>query len=352
MRRAFVAARKGLGNTQPNPPVGAIVLDFNGKKVGEGFHPKAGEPHAEVFALDQAGEHARGGTIYVTLEPCIHFGRTPPCTERVLASGVRRVVFSVRDPNSVSGGGAEILRDKGLEVSWGCLSDWGARLIEPFTTRITKKRPLVTAKAALSLDGNIGAAGARVFLSGPACEKTTMRLRAEAGAILVGVNTVLSDDPKLTVRGKHSHRTTIRAVIDPNLRTPPSARIFAEAGGPVWILCHKRALTSPKAEPLRQRGAVLKPIVTEHERFTAEQILSVFENGFTALLVEGGATLFSTFASSHLVDRWVLYLTPHVLGNAWQGKPTISLLTSGDFRLRFRSVIRRGDDWEIVAVQE
>ena len=363
MKRALALAKRGLGQTQPNPLVGAIVLDAHGKLAGTGFHPKAGEPHAEVLALNEAGSRSKGGTLYLTLEPCTHQGRTPPCAPRVIQSGIQRAVVAQLDPNpAVNGAGIQSLRNAGIGVDIGVCEAIADQLLFPFRVWITKNRPVITAKAAVSVDGKIGVVGKRIQLSGPASERTTMKLRAEAGAIVVGVTTIVSDDPLLTVRGKFQDRKPIRAVVDGNLRTPPMARLFSTDGGPIWIFCREETLTTSlgkeKEKILKEKGAQIVPLPQDRDGLLVlkDVIEKLADQGINAILVEGGGRLFSHFVSSGWIDRWVIYLTPTVLGMNYEGEGTIPFpLTSpdlGPFPLNFQSVIRRGADMEIVAYSQ
>ncbi len=353
MLRALALAKRGLGNTVPNPLVGAIVLDSNHKLVGSGFHQKAGEPHAEVLALNAAGEKARQGTLYVSLEPCCHFGRTPPCTDRILQSGVKRVVIATTDPNPlVNGKGIETLLHAGIEVFSGCLKEKADALNAPFRTWITQKRPFVTAKVAISLDGKIGTRGTRTILSGPTCEKTTMRLRAEAQAIVVGANTVISDDPRLTVRGQYQDRKPIRVILDGHLRTPSCAKMFHEQGGAIWIICNEDKASSEAADLLKKSGAKIVPFKTSTDgRISILEITHFLgKEGISSLLIEGGSQLLSQFAQVALVDRWVLYLVPQILGESFQEYKAVPLGIPPPFSFKIQSVIRRGGDIEVWAV--
>ena len=342
MRRALALARRSLGATQPNPMVGAIVLDQNGAWVGRGFHRQAGGPHAEVFAFDEAGDKAKGGTLYVTMEPCSTQGRTPPCSKRVIESGVSRVVIASLDPNPDHQGRAiHLLEDAGINVSTDCMTDEADRLNEPFKMWMEHKRPFVTAKAAVSLDGKIGKVDKRILLSGDVAERTTMKLRAEAGAILVGVQTVLTDDPKLNVRGIYESREPIRVVLDSNLRMPANASMFSHAGGPIWVFCLASASEENKKK-LEDKGAHVFPL---SNKITVEDVLAKLgDEGVTAVLVEGGAQVFDSFFDANCVDRLVLYLTPHILGE----EGTVPITKKGPFRLKYQSVIRRGQDWIVV----
>ncbi|HLG19699.1 MAG TPA: bifunctional diaminohydroxyphosphoribosylaminopyrimidine deaminase/5-amino-6-(5-phosphoribosylamino)uracil reductase RibD [Bdellovibrionota bacterium] len=359
MGHALALARKGLGLTQPNPLVGCVVLDAGRKLTGRGFHHRAGEDHAEVIALTEAAEKARGGTLYVTLEPCTHVGRTPPCINPILESGVSRVVIATVDQNPiVRNKGIGRLRAAGITVDVGCRESQARAMNLPFFTWITHKRPLVTVKVAVSLDGKIGVAGQRLRLTGRVADHVTMRLRAEAGAILVGANTVISDDPLLTVRGRYRGRRPVRAIVDGNLRTPPTAGMFSEEGGPIRIFCRESTLKSEdghkRSSALRLRGAEVVPIATRNQDpIDIGAIVQVLGDiGVTAILVEGGSELISHFIRENQIDRWILFVSPTFLGSQKEGKETIPLLREGPFSLKFHSVIRRGADWEAIVLSE
>jgi diaminohydroxyphosphoribosylaminopyrimidine deaminase / 5-amino-6-(5-phosphoribosylamino)uracil reductase len=357
MKRALVLARRGWGTTLPNPIVGAVVLDRNGAVVGTGYHRKAGGPHAEVFALDEAGERARGGTIYVTLEPCCGFQgkRTGSCSDRIVSSGLKRVVVATLDPNRpVNGKGVARLREAGIEVSVGCLDGISELLNLPFRTFVTENRPFIVAKAALSLDGKIGIRGKRVLLTGSAAMRRTMYLRAGSGAILVGAETIRSDDPYLTVRGKRSDRKPVRAVLDPDLKTPPSARILNSDGGPVWIFTATKWKNTQEMETLQARGArgVFLDL-RDDGLFEIRDLLPFFAaEKITSLLLEGGAQTISSFAAAGLIDRWIFFVAPRLLGKRLQEIPTVPLDLPPGVALKIGSVIRRGADWQVVAESE
>src|SRR5262245_358049 len=229
MRKALALAERGRATTSPNPLVGAVVVDAEGVVVGRGAHRVAGGPHAEVVALDDAGERARGATLYCTLEPCCHTGRTGPCAPRVVSAGVARAVIAADDPNPlVSGRGLRHLREHGLRVTSGLMSADAERQNRPFMTVMRRRRPFVTLKAALSLDGRIAAApGVRTALTGEAANRLIQRERAEVDAIAVGSETVLADDPRLTARTVFRARPLVRVIFDRRLRTSGSAAIFS-----------------------------------------------------------------------------------------------------------------------------
>ena len=234
MRGALAASAQVLGTTSPNPPVGAVALDPDGELVGSGASAPPGGPHAEVNALREAGERARGGTVAVTLEPCRHTGRTGPCTQALLAAGVRRVVVACADPTELAGGGAQELRAAGVEVTTGLLEDEVRRgPLEAWLTSQRTGRPFLTWKYAATLDGRAAAAdGSSRWITGDAAREDVHRLRAEVDAVLAGVGTVLADDPQLTVRPDPGHQP-LRVVVDSNRRAPSSARVFDDAA-PTW----------------------------------------------------------------------------------------------------------------------
>ncbi len=315
MRRALFHAARAQGATAPNPLVGAVVVDTDGVVVGEGFHARAGDPHAEVVALDAAGARGRGATIYVTLEPCCHTGRTGPCTERLLAAGVARVVVATRDPDPrVSGGGIAQLRAAGVTVDVGLEETAARRLNAAFLSAHERGRVLVVLKAAASRDGRIAAApGLRTRITGAAAGRRTQVLRASTDAIGVGVGTILVDDPWLTVRDVVRDRPFTRVVFDRALRTPPGARILVTCGGGrVIIVTSPTSLAerSDRVSELEVQGAVVIAAATlEH----ACRLLVGFD--VQTLLVEGGGRLQRALWEAGLVDRLHLIVAPGVLGD-------------------------------------
>lgn len=316
MRLALRLARRGLGATSPNPLVGAVVVR-RGVVVGRGWHARAGEPHAEAIALRSAGARARGAELFVTLEPCCHHGRTPPCTNAIVASGVRRVVAGMRDPFPlVSGRGVTHLRRRGVRVDVGCLEDECAALNAPYLKRVTTAYPYVTLKAALSLDGRIAApSGESQWLTGAPARKQVHLLRAEVDAIAVGVGTVLADDPRLTVRTGRRRRP-IRVVFDATLRTPADARLLRDGAGPV-ILVARTDAPRERSERLRGAGAgILRvPGARDGEGVSLRPALrALAHEGVTHLLVEGGGRLATSLLAERLVDRLVLFYAPILLG--------------------------------------
>jgi diaminohydroxyphosphoribosylaminopyrimidine deaminase/5-amino-6-(5-phosphoribosylamino)uracil reductase len=316
MRRALEHARRGVGRTTPNPAVGACVVTPDGVVVGDGCHERAGEPHAEVFALEEAGERARGATLYCTLEPCVHTGRTGPCTERIIASGISRVVAAMQDPDPrVHGGGFAALRAHGIEVESDVARGDAVRLNQPYLTTMREKRPFVILKAATSLDGRMAAApGARTQLTSEASARHAHYQRAQVDAIAIGSGTLLVDDPLLTARLVYRERPLMRVVFDRGLRVSPGARILSTlAAGPVIIVTspEARSLRADRAVALEQAGATV--IEVEDPSLTAA-VRSLTAHGIQSVLLEGGAAVHQAAWEEDLVDYVQLYVAPTTLG--------------------------------------
>lgn len=318
MRLALRNARKGLGHTSPNPPVGAVVVR-DGKVVGEGHHERAGGPHAEALALAQAGEAARGADLYVTLEPCDHEGKTPPCAPAVVAAGVARVFVGTIDPNpKVSGRGIERLRAGGIRVEVGVAEAECRELIEPWSKYIRTREPFVLCKVASTLDGRIATrTGASRWITSEEARAEVHELRSAFDAVLVGVGTVREDDPRLTARLPGA-RNPVRIVLDSRLEVTPDARLFAE-NGRTLVACVEPC-DERRAERLRAAGAeILACRPTAEGRVDLADLLSrLGAMGIVSVLVEGGASVFSSFLESGRVDRLLLYLAPKIFG----GGPT------------------------------
>lgn len=323
MRRALRIAARGSGWTSPNPMVGAVVVR-DGRIVGEGYHRRVGEAHAEVNALRQAGDACRGATLYVTLEPCNHHGRTPPCTEAVLAAGVRRVVAGMLDPNpQVAGGGLDRLRAAGLQVVAGVLEEECRLLNQPFIKWVTQGVPHVTLKAAATLDGRIAArTGDARWVSNEKSRRHTHRLRHRLDAILVGVGTALADDPLLTARLPGTRcRQPLRIVLDSTLHLPESSQLVRTASqSPVWVVCAEDA-PQEKQRRLEDQGVeVLRLARAEAGCDLSELLGELGRRSITSLLVEGGARVHGAFLDQGLADTLVLFLAPKILGDA-EGVP-------------------------------
>ncbi|HUL73194.1 MAG TPA: bifunctional diaminohydroxyphosphoribosylaminopyrimidine deaminase/5-amino-6-(5-phosphoribosylamino)uracil reductase RibD [Vicinamibacterales bacterium] len=339
MERALFVAERGRGRTTPNPIVGAVVVSSRGVVVGQGAHTEAGGPHAEIVALDQAGSDARDGTLYCTLEPCSHVGRTGPCVERIAGARIARVVFAVRDPNPrVSGSGAAYLRAHGIDVTEGVGDAEARRQNAPFFTWVTKLRPYVILKAAVSTDGFVGRSDGRVKLTAAKADRYLQRQRSEVDAIAVGSGTVLTDDPWLTARGAYRYRPLTRIIFDWGGQVPPSARVFStlEAGPVIMIVSAQAAQMNPVPLVSLERRGVL--IDRREDRTLAPLLKWLGARGVLSLLVEGGPTLQRAFVSEGLVDRVQLIVTPHTLGDGvrlvlgagdhleWSAPPTMRTL--------------------------
>lgn len=316
MRRALAHARRGIGRTTPNPVVGACVISSDGIVLGQGAHERAGEPHAEVHALDEAGDAARGATLYCTLEPCGHLGRTGPCTDRIIAAGIRRVVAAMEDPYpQVSGRGFAALRQHGIQVDIGVGADEAARLNQPFLTTIRDGRPFVMLKAATSLDGRIAAApGQRTAITSRESLRHAQYQRAAVDAIAVGSETVRVDDPLLTAREVFRERPLIRVIFDRRLRVSPSARVLTTLGhGPVIILTSPSSMQQQPArvDALEQAGAIVVGIASGD---VAASLKELAGRDVQSLLVEGGGELHAAFWQRDLVDYVQVYVAADWLG--------------------------------------
>ena len=317
MRKAIALAERGRGTTSPNPMVGALVVDADGVIVGRGAHRVAGGPHAEVIALDDAGARARGATLYCTLEPCSHTGRTGPCAPLVTSAGITRAVIAIEDPNPlVQGRGLAHLRDRGIDVVIGVERERAERQNAVFLTAMRVKRPHVTLKAALSVDGRIAAApGLRTALTGAAANRRVHRQRAEVDAIGIGSGTLLVDDPLLTARGAYRGRPLARVVFDRRLRTPPTARVLSTLdAGPVIIVTGERACCDARAqaEALTDAGARILALPADD---LATALAALHHGaGITSLVLEGGAALHRAALDAGVVDAVHLYITPTRIG--------------------------------------
>ena len=314
MERALFLAERGRGTTSPNPMVGAVVVSSAGVIVGQGAHIRPGGAHAEIAALDMAGHQARGATLYCTLEPCAHVGRTGPCVERIVASGISRVVAAMIDPNPrVSGRGVDYLRDHGIEVTVGVGEAAAARLNAPFVTWMTKRRPYVIAKSAVSADGFVGIAGERALLTGDEANRYFHRQRAEVDAIAVGAGTMLADDPQLTVRHVRRDRDLLRVVVDWRARVPAGARLFSTLpeGPVIMAVTREAAATRPEAlAALEAAGATLELFDTPD---IGALLARLAEREVTLLLLEGGPSLQQAFFDAGVVDRVQRVESPKVL---------------------------------------
>jgi diaminohydroxyphosphoribosylaminopyrimidine deaminase/5-amino-6-(5-phosphoribosylamino)uracil reductase len=314
MQRALEHARAGLGRTTPNPLVGACVVSREGVVVGQGAHERAGEPHAEAHALQEAGELARDGTLYCTLEPCSHIGRTGPCAVRIINAGIARVVAAMEDPFPlVNGRGFAMLREHGIIVDVGLGQSAAERLNQPFLTAVRLGRPFVILKAAASRDGYIAAAaGARTRLTSAAALRHAQYMRAQVDAIGVGSETVLVDDPQLTAREVYRERPLVRVVFDRRLRTPPGARLFSTLdSGPVVVMTTADSASPAKVSALESVGG--RVLVLDQPGLTPA-FRALVPLNVQSLLLEGGAALHAAAWDEGLVDYVQLYEAPATLG--------------------------------------
>ncbi|MCL4503487.1 MAG: bifunctional diaminohydroxyphosphoribosylaminopyrimidine deaminase/5-amino-6-(5-phosphoribosylamino)uracil reductase RibD [Deltaproteobacteria bacterium] len=317
MKLALRLAARGAGWVSPNPMVGAVVVK-DGQIVGRGFHRRVGAAHAEVEALRQAGAAAQGADLYVTLEPCNHQGRTPPCTQAILAAGVARVIIATRDPNpQVAGGGAEYLKSQGVIAETGVLEAQAWRLNESWFYWTATGRPWVIAKAACSLDGKIATAtGESQWLTGEAARAYGHRLRHQVDAILVGIETVLSDDPQLTARLPRGRgKDPIRVVLDSRLRLPlPAKLLHLESQAPTWVACTKEA-PKEKIKAIKDLGAEVLVFPEEAGRVPLKPLLKLLgDQQVQSLLVEGGAEVLGGFFDEGLVNQFYFFFAPKILG--------------------------------------
>lgn len=324
MRRALFWAERGRGRTSPNPIVGAVVVSQDGVVVGQGAHLAAGTPHAEMHALAAAGSRASGGTLYCTLEPCCHVGRTGPCVAGIVEAGLSRVVAAVEDPNpKVAGQGFAYLRDHGVHVDIGIGAAEAVRQNEAFFTWVRRRRPFITIKAAVSADGFAGGRHRQELLTGEAANRWFHRQRAEIDALAVGADTMLVDDPLLTPREVFRLAPLARVVFDWRFRVPPAARVFSTLSvGPVIIILAEDAAGARAAAvaALRERGVVV-------ETFPGRDLGSVLERladrGVLSLLVEGGPSLQEAFARAGLIDRIQRVVTPRRLAGGVAAAPVV-----------------------------
>jgi diaminohydroxyphosphoribosylaminopyrimidine deaminase/5-amino-6-(5-phosphoribosylamino)uracil reductase len=348
MARALQLAAQGLNTTSPNPRVGCVLVKGD-EVVGEGWHVRAGEPHAEVHALRAAGKQAQGATAYVTLEPCSHHGRTPPCADALIAAGVARVVCAMQDPNpQVAGQGIARLRAAGIEVECGLMETAARELNIGFVSRMTRGTPWVRSKIAASLDGRTALAnGVSQWITGAAARQDVQHLRARSCAVLTGIGTVLADDPQLNVRIA-TERQPLRVVLDSTLRMPSSARMLQ--GGRVLVFTASN--DADKRGALEQHGAEVLLLADMDGRVDMQAVLrELARRGINEVLVEAGRVLNGALLQAGLVDELVLYLAPQLLGDAARGMADMGELLRLEQRvnLAWRDVRRVGDDLRITA---
>lgn len=317
MKKVIRLARRGLGSTSPNPVVGALIVK-NGQIISSGYHKMAGAPHAEIEALSKAGERARMSTLYVNIEPCNHYGRTPPCTKSILESNVSKVVVGMPDPNpDVTGGGCEFLGSKGVKVKCGVLGEECARLNEVYVKYVTKGKPFVILKGALTLDGWIATqTGNSKWITGEKSRKFVHALRKRVDAIMVGVETIIADNPHLTpyLKGK-SDRDPIRVIVDTNLRIPIHSRVFNSPKSALTIIAAGSNVSNNKRKTIEGLGAKVVSCQMRDDRIDLADLLDkLAQMSISSVLVEGGASIFSSIIREELVDKFYIFLAPKILG--------------------------------------
>jgi diaminohydroxyphosphoribosylaminopyrimidine deaminase/5-amino-6-(5-phosphoribosylamino)uracil reductase len=355
MSRALELAEKGRGKTSPNPLVGAVIVR-SGRIVGEGYHQIAGTPHAEIHALRDAGEQAKGAIMYVTLEPCCHHGRTPPCTEAIIEKGIKEVVVGAVDPNPlVAGKGIKTLEDAGVKVITGVLAKDAHRQNEAFIKYIRSGRPFITLKAAISLDGKIATKiGDSKWITGEEARRLVHQMRATNDAIMVGIGTVLADDPLLTVRLQGQHRQPLRVIVDSSLRIPIDSQLVKTASQEATIIAAVEGRYSKeKRAELEAMGVEIWDLPAVQKRVDLVALMQKLgKREITSLLLEGGPTV-NTFAlEAGLIDKFVFFQAPLIIGG--QDSPGVfggegCERLSDCLRLDCTSVQKVGDDLMITA---
>ena len=351
MRRALRLAARGRGRTSPNPMVGAIIVS-KGHIVGQGYHHRAGKPHAEILALDAAGKQARGGTLYVTLEPCCHLHkRTPPCVPVLVESGLRHVVVAMLDPNpQVKGRGVARLRRAGIDTTVGCLQEDAEHLNEAYIHWIKTGRPFVILKAAMTIDGKIAtASGESQWITGEAARRQVHRLRSQVDAVMVGIGTVIHDDPQLTTRlPGQAVRRSVRVILDSRLRIPLQAKVLSTRGGGEVLVATTVHASKARIEKLQRLGATVLILPTEQGRVSLRAcLIELGKRAMTSVLLEGGSEINASAFSAGLVNRLRLYTAATVLGGqdakGIVGGVSPALLTDA-WRLKDLHVTRVGED--------
>ncbi len=328
MRRAIELARRGLGFVEPNPVVGAIVVDSSGTVVGEGWHQKYGGPHAEVHALSQAGTKAFGSTLYVTLEPCCHFGKTPPCSRAVIAAGIHRVVIGTRDPNpQVNGGGIAELRNAGIDVEISALVHDAKRLVAPFISLVTQCRPWFHGKWAMSLDGKIATrSGHSKWITNEASRAVVHQLRGRMDGVLVGIGTAITDDPALTARPR-GPRIATRIVVDTVARLPAESQLVQSVSDAPVLVLTTTAAPAERCIRLRDAGVEVFTIPSDSngKPDLNEVSVELGRRRFTNVLVEGGGQMLGAFFDKSLIDEVHAFIAPKLIGGCDAPSPLAGL---------------------------
>ena len=352
MARALQLANNGRYTTDPNPRVGCVLVR-DGHIIGEGWHQQAGHAHAEVVALASVA-NAHGATAYVTLEPCSHYGKTPPCCDALIAAGVSRVVAAMQDPNPlVAGRGLANLQAAGIAVSCGVLAEQAHQLNRGFIKRMTAKRPFVRSKVAMSLDGRTAlASGASKWITSAEARADVQRLRAESSAILTGINTVLADDPALTARVDFPALQPIRVILDSQLQMPPSAQMAQLPGRTLVLTCTNKP---SQQHALEQAGLEVHQLPSHHGRLDLPAVMAFLaQQQINEVLVEAGAVLNGALLSANLIDELVVYIAPSLLGDQGRGLfhlPDIVAMADKKV-LRWADVRQVGGDLRVVLVPQ
>lgn len=352
MRLAVDEARKGVGRTSPNPAVGAVIVKA-GRVLSRGYHRRAGTPHAEVVAIQAAKGRTRGADLYTTLEPCNHFGRTPPCSQAILDAGIRRVVCGSSDPNPVvNGKGIARLRKAGVEVVTGVLAEECDALNRPFFKWMKARMPFVTLKAAITLDGKLASStGDSRWVTGEAARERVHRLRDQADAVLVGAGTVEKDDPQLTTRVPGG-RDAVRVIVDSKLRLSPNAKVFTQPSAAKTVVATLQKVDSPKARKLAKQGVDVWNVPARGGRVDLKSLLrQLGEAGLLHVFVEGGSEVFASFLKDELADELLLFIAPKIVGASgisWAGELGVKEMAKA-LKLEATKVDRVGEDILVTA---
>jgi len=317
MKMALELAERGWGHTSPNPLVGCVIVK-DGQIVGRGYHEKYGQPHAEVNAIWDAGESSRGATLYVNLEPCCHYGKTPPCSELIIKSGLKRVVVGMRDPNpKVQGGGIKQLLDAGIEVETGVREEESRRLNEIFIKHISKGEPFVILKTAVTMDGRTcTVTGDSKWITSEESRKLVHRVRANASCLVTGVETVIKDDPMLNVRLEGDWKNPLRVVLDSKARLPLGSKLLTNEPGNT-LVCVTEDAGGEKVETIRRSGAQVLVLPKSENGVDVKALMAnLAERGFDSVLVEAGARVNTSFLRAGLVDKVMMFMAPKILTGA------------------------------------
>ena len=355
MARALQLAKHGIATTQPNPRVGCVIAK-EGKVIAEGWHEKAGSAHAEIMALQQAGDQARGATAFITLEPCSHYGKTPPCTDELIASGISEVVVAMQDPNPlVAGQGMQKLSHSGIKVRIGLLQEQAEKLNRGFISRMTRGRPWMTVKLAASLDGRTAMnSGESRWITGPQARADVQKLRAASSAVMTGSGTVLADDPSLTVRLEGIDWQPLRVVLDSHLSISDSAKIFKD--GQPLLIATAAAENDNRFQQLKGLGVDIRRFPGQAGRVDTLSLLKCLADDYSCneVLIEAGSVVCGSMLADRLVDEIVLYLAPVVMGSSAKGLFDIPGLDamSQKIYLSVKDVRAVGQDWRFTVQPE